>query len=74
MSARKDDTLLKELMAQAADWIENELPSRMQAVGVDEEEIRKGLKVEAERWVQYNAEQRGQGKEGTPSPDFHIKR
>ena len=73
MSARKDDKLLKELMAQAADWIEKELPNRMQAVGVDEEEVRKELKIEADQWVQYNVDQRSQGKEGTPSPDFHIK-
>ena len=58
---------------QAADWIEKELPNRMQAVGVDEEEIRKELKIEADQWVQYNVDQRSQGKKGTPSPGFHLK-
>ncbi len=73
MCAKKDDTVLQELMAQAADWIEKELPNRMQAVGVDEEETRTELKIEADHWVEYNVEQRSQGKEGTSSPDARIK-
>ena len=73
MCAKKDDTVLQELMAQAADWIEKEFPNRMQAVGVDEEEIRSDLKIEADHWVEYNVEQRSQGKEGTSTPDVRIK-
>ena len=73
MCAKKDDTVLQELMAQAADWIEKELPNRMQAVGVDEEETRTELKIEADHWVEYNVELRSQGKEGTSSPDVRIK-
>ena len=73
MCAKKDDKVLQELMAQAADWIEKELPNRMQAVGVDEEETRTELKIEADHWVEYNVEQRSQGKEGTSSPDVRIK-
>ena len=73
MCAKKDDTVLQELMAQAADWIEKELPNRMQAVGVDEEETRTELKIEADHWVEYNVEQRSQGKEGTSLPDVRIK-
>jgi len=72
MSAKKEDKLLGELMSQAADWVEEQVPNRMEAVGVDEEEVRKQLLTEADQWVQYNVDQRGKGKEGTPSPDFHL--
>lgn len=73
MNARgSTDKILEELQAQAANWVEEQIPVRMQAVGVDEGEIRKQLEIEADQWVQYNVDQRAQGNEGTSSPDFHL--
>jgi hypothetical protein len=72
MSATKSDKLLTELQAQAAKWVKKTLPERLQAVGVDENEVRKQLEIEAAEWVDYNVAQRGAGKEGTPSPDFYL--
>ena len=73
MSAKgSTDKLLEELQVQAAGWVELELPNRLEAVGVDEEELRKQLMIEADQWVKYNLDQRSHGKKGTPSPDFHL--
>ena len=74
MSARKEDKLLKELKTQASKWVEERLPERMGAAGVDEAEVRRQLDIEADQWVQYNVTQRSQGKEGTPSPDFLLEK
>lgn len=73
MSAKKDDKLLQELRDQAAKWIEQEFPNRMSSVGVEEAQVRQQLETEAEQWVQYNLEERGQGREGTPSPDALLE-
>ena len=72
MSVRTDDQLLRELKTEAAKWIVRTLPDRMSGVGVDEVEVRNQLNVEADQWVQYNFDQRREGKEGTPSPDFYL--
>jgi len=73
MSARgSENKLVKDLQAQAAEWIEEQFVSRMQEVGVDAEEVRKQLETEAEHWVRYNVDQRSQGRKGTPSPDFYL--
>lgn len=69
MSAVSDDQLLRELQNDAAKWIMKTLPVRMNGGGLDEVEVRMQLKDEADKWVEYNFEQRRQGKEGTPSPD-----
>jgi len=73
MSARGSrDRLFEDLKTQAAEWIEEQFTFRMQEVGVDKEEVRRQLETEAEHWVQYNVDQRNQGKKGTPSPDFYL--
>ena len=72
MSARTDDQILRELKTEAAKWVIRTLPERMGGIGVDEVEVRKQLNNEAEHWVQYNFKQRLEGKDGTPSPDFHL--
>jgi hypothetical protein len=41
----------------------------MNGGATDETEVRIQMNDEAEKWVQYNFEQRKQGKEGTASPD-----
>ena len=69
MSVASDDQLLRELQNDAAKWIMKTFPVRLSSTGADEIEVRMQLKEEAEKWVQYNFEQRKQGKEGTPSPD-----
>ena len=69
MNAASDDQLLRELKNEATKWIMKTLPVRMNKGGLDELEVRNQMNDEAERWVQYNFEQRRQGKEGTPSPD-----
>jgi len=69
MSDVSDDQLLRELQTEAAKWIMKTFPVRLSGNGVDEIEVRMQLKDEADRWVQYNFDQRRQGKEGTPSPD-----
>ena len=72
MSAINDDLILRELKTEAAKWIMKTFPDRMSGVGVDEVEVRNQLNIEADHWVQYNFDQRRQGKEGTTSPDFHL--
>jgi len=72
MSVQVDNELLRELQTQAAKWKIRTLPERMSGVGVDEVEVRNQLNTEADQWVQYNYDQRRSGKEGTPSPDFHL--
>jgi len=69
MSVVNENQILRELQNDAAKWIMKTLPVRMNGNGVDEIEVRMQLKDEAEQWVQYNFEQRKQGKEGTASPD-----
>jgi hypothetical protein len=72
MSTVNENEVLRELQTEAAKWIMKTLPERMSGVGVDEVEVREQLNTEAEQWVQYNLRQRMDGKEGTPSPDFHL--
>lgn len=72
VGAINDDQVLRELKTEAAKWIMKTLPERMSGVGVDEVEVRNQLNTEADQWVQYNFKQRLDGKEGTPSPDFHL--
>ena len=72
MNAMRDDQILRELKTQAAKWVIRTLPDRLSGVGVDEIEVRNQLETEADQWVQYNYKQRQDGKEGTPSPDFHL--
>jgi len=62
----------KELMEKAAAWISEMVPERMEAVGVDEMEIRIQLEREAERWVRWNLEQFKAGKPGTDSPEAGL--
>ena len=69
----KTEDLLRQLNKEAKTWIEKELPNRMEAVGASKEDVLKQLETEAEHWVQYNVDQRSLGKDGSPSPDFHIK-
>lgn len=72
MSVASENHVLRELKTEAAKWIMKTLPDRMGGVGADEVEVRKQLNTEADQWVQYNLKQRLSGKEGTPSPDFHL--
>ena len=72
MSVASEDQVLRELKTEAAKWIMRTFPERMGGVGVDEAEVRMQLNREADRWVQYNLKERLAGKEGTPSPDFHL--
>ena len=72
MNTVNDDQILRELKTEAAKWIMKTYPDRMGGVGVDEVEVRIQLKTEADHWVQYNLKQPLDGKEGTPSPDFHL--
>jgi len=69
MSVASDDQLLRELQGEAHKWIMRTFPVRMGAGGADEVEVRLQLKEEADKWIEYNFEQRRQGKEGTPTPD-----
>ena len=68
MNAASDDQLLRELNTEAQKWIMRTFPARM-ANGAKEVDVRIQMKEEADKWVEYNFEQRRQGKEGTPSPD-----
>ena len=72
MSGLNENQVLRELKTEAAKWIVKTLPDRMGGVGVDEVEVRKQLNKEADNWVQYNIKERLEGREGTPSPDFHL--
>jgi len=69
MSVASDDQLLRELNTEAQKWIMRTFPVRLGSSGAGEVEVRMQLKKEADNWVEYNFEQRKQGKEGTPSPD-----
>ena len=73
MSTVNDDQILSELKTEAAKWIMRTFPDRMGGVGVDEVEVRNQLNTEADHWIKYNFDQRRQGKEGTPSPDFYTE-
>lgn len=73
MGTVNDDRILRELKTEAAKWIVKTFPDRMGGVGVDEVEVRMQLKTEADHWVEYNFDQRRQGNEGTPSPDFYLE-
>lgn len=72
MGTVNEDFVLRELRTEASKWVMKTFPERMSGVGVDEIEVRKQLNTEAENWVQYNLKQRLEGKDGTPSPDFHL--
>ena len=72
VSVASEDKLLRELKTEAAKWIMRTFPERMGGVGVDEIEVRMQLNREADHWIQYNLKERLAGKEGTPSPDFHL--
>jgi hypothetical protein len=63
----------EKLRQQAAAWIDEKLPERMQSVGVTKDDVRKQLEIEADNWVQWNLEQQKEGKPGTDSPDAGIK-
>ena len=62
----------KELMEKAAAWIKEKMSEHMEAVGVDEREVRKQLEHEAERWVRWNLEQFKEGQPGTDSPEAGL--
>ena len=63
-----DDQIMRELQTEAAKWTMRTFPSRV-GKGLDEVEVRLQMKAEAEKWIQYNFEERRQGREGTASPD-----
>jgi len=63
-----------ELETVAKRWIEDEMADRMGSVGVDEGEVRKQVEHEAERWLNWNLEQRAHGLEGTATPSDGVGR
>ena len=68
MSVASDDQIMRELTTEAHKWTIKTFPSRL-GNGIDEVEVRIQMKEEADSWIEYNLEQRKQGKEGTASPD-----
>ena len=69
MSVKSDDQIRRELLTEVHKWTIRTFPARMAAGNVTEAEVRIQMKEEADKWVEYNLEQRKQGKEGTASPD-----
>jgi hypothetical protein len=70
MSVASDDQIRRELLTEVHKWTIKTFPARMAAAGgAAEAEVRIQMKEEADKWVEYNLEQRKQGKEGTASPD-----
>lgn len=67
-----EEELELELETVAKRWVEEEMASRMESVGVDEAEVRKQVEHEADRWLKWNIEQRAQGYEGTSSPSDGV--
>ena len=72
MSTTKDDSLLHELEAKAARWVEETLPVKLSEESADRTEVRKHLEAVADQWVQHNLYERRLGKEGTPHPGYHM--
>jgi hypothetical protein len=61
-----------ELEKTAERWVEEEFARRMESVGVDGAEVQKQVRHEADRWLNWNLEQRARGNDGTASPDDGV--
>jgi len=72
MSVTKDESLLHELKAKAAEWVEETLSVRLGEAGVDETKLREQLEEVAAQWVKHNLYERSLGMKGTPNPGYHM--